>query len=128
MRIASEILSLRRNRASSVETLLAALEWEKAAHDDEHILSRGYAVREAADLVLLNVAVHAAELLMCEESRRTAFAFGGYSADLIPNCRRISSLNSAFCSSDICSIRLAASSSNLRMSLQVPRQCSWVIL
>lgn len=63
MRIASEILSLRRNRASSVETLLAALEWEKAAHDDEHILSRGYALREAADLVLLNVAVHAAEAL-----------------------------------------------------------------
>lgn len=63
MGIATEILSLRHNQFSSVKTLLAALEWEKAARDNEHVLSRGYAVREAVDIVLLNVAVHAADAL-----------------------------------------------------------------
>ena len=63
MTIATEILSLRQNQSSSVETLLAAIEWERAAQDEKHILSRHYAVREAADIVLLNVAVHAADAL-----------------------------------------------------------------
>jgi hypothetical protein len=63
MSIATEILSLRRDQSSSVKKLLAALDWQKAAQDDEHILSRGYAVGEAADIVLLNVAAHAAEAL-----------------------------------------------------------------
>jgi len=63
MSLATEILSLRREQSSSVERLLAALEWEKAAQDDEHVLSRGYAVLEAADMVLLNVAAHAADAL-----------------------------------------------------------------
>jgi len=63
MSIATEILSLRREQTSSVKALLAALDWQKAAKDDQHILARGYAVDEAADIVLLNVAVHAAEAL-----------------------------------------------------------------
>ena len=63
MSIATEILSLRRDQSSSVKRLLAALEWQKAARDDEHILSRGYAVNETADIVLLNVAAYAAEAL-----------------------------------------------------------------
>lgn len=63
MSVATKILSLRQNQSSSVETLLAAIEWEKAAQHEEHILSRHYAVREAADIVLLNVAVHAAAAL-----------------------------------------------------------------
>ena len=63
MSVATEILSLRQNQSSSVETLLAAIEWEKAAKEEEHIVSRRYAVREVADIVLLNVAVHAAEAL-----------------------------------------------------------------
>jgi len=63
MSIATEILNLRRNQSSSVEALLAAIDWQKAAQDSEHILSRRYAVIEAADIVLLNVAVHAAQAL-----------------------------------------------------------------
>jgi len=63
MNTATEILSLRRDQYSSVKRLLAALDWQKAARDDEHILSRGYAVDQAADIVLLNVAAHAAEAL-----------------------------------------------------------------
>ena len=39
------------------------LNWQKAAQDDGHILSRGFAVSEASDLVLLNVAVYVAEAL-----------------------------------------------------------------
>ena len=61
MSIATEILSLRRDQFSSVERLIAALEWERAA--PEHILLRRYAVTEAADVVLLNVAAHAADAL-----------------------------------------------------------------
>lgn len=63
MSIATEILSLRRDQSSSVERLVAVFDWERAAEDDKHILSRGYAVTEAADIVLLNVAVHAADAL-----------------------------------------------------------------
>ena len=63
MSILADILRLRHNQTSSIEIFLAALDWQKAAQDDERILSRGYAVTEAADLVLLNVAVHAAEAL-----------------------------------------------------------------
>ena len=63
MSIATEILSLRRNRQSSVKTLIAALDWQEAALDDVHILARGLAVLEVADAVLLNVAAHAAAAL-----------------------------------------------------------------
>lgn len=79
MSVATEILSLRQNQSSSVKTLLAAIEWEKAAQEEEHILSRGYAVREAADIVLLNVAVHAAEALseppVIRRTRRSLLSF-----------------------------------------------------
>jgi len=61
MSIATEILGLRRDQFSSVERLIAALEWERVAH--EHNLVRRYAVTEAADVVLLNVAAHAADTL-----------------------------------------------------------------
>jgi hypothetical protein len=63
MSLVTDILSLRQNRSSSVETLMAKIEWLKAAEEEAHISSRGFAVREAADIVLLNVATHAAETL-----------------------------------------------------------------
>jgi hypothetical protein len=63
MSIVAEILSLRRSQTSSVEILLGALDWQKSAQDKQHILARGYAVFEAADMVLLNVAAHAAGTL-----------------------------------------------------------------
>jgi len=63
MSIATEILSLRRDQSSSVATLIAAMEWESAAEDDVHMVSRGYAVMQAVDIVLLNVAVHTADAL-----------------------------------------------------------------
>jgi len=63
MSIATDILSLRQNQLSSVKTLMAKIDWLRAAEDEAHISSRGFAVREAADIVLLNVATHAAEAL-----------------------------------------------------------------
>ena len=63
MSVVTEILSLRQDRISSVSRLLAALEWKKCAYEAEHIMYRGVAVTQAADLVLLNVAAHCAEAL-----------------------------------------------------------------
>jgi len=61
MSIATEILGLRKDKLSSVERLLAAIEWQNGACELDHLLYRGVAVREAADLVLTNVAAYAAE-------------------------------------------------------------------
>jgi hypothetical protein len=61
MSIATEILSLRRDQTSSVTTLLALLDWQHAAHNKLFAETRSYAVTQAADVVLLNVAVHALE-------------------------------------------------------------------
>jgi hypothetical protein len=63
MSITTEILNLRRDRSSSVAALLNAMEWECAAQDDTRTLARGYDVLRMADLVLLNVAAHAADVL-----------------------------------------------------------------
>lgn len=62
MRIATDILNLRRRRFSSVETLISALE---RFHDApyEKLSARAFHVDEAADLVLTNVAAHAAETM-----------------------------------------------------------------
>jgi|SRR5215469_2792294 len=61
MSIATDILSLRRDRSSSVETLLGLMDWEHQAWEPDHRTSRHYAVEQAADTVLMAVAVHAAE-------------------------------------------------------------------
>jgi hypothetical protein len=61
MSIATEILSLRRDQTSSVTTLLALLDWQHAAHNKLFAETRSYAVTQAADVVLLNIAVHALE-------------------------------------------------------------------
>lgn len=63
MSITTEILNLRRDRSSSVAALLGAMEWECATEDDVRTLARGYDVLRIADLVLLNVAAHAANVL-----------------------------------------------------------------
>src|ERR1700730_2212142 len=61
MSIATEVLSLRRDQSSSVTTLLALLEWQHAAQDKLFAETRSHAAQAAADVVLLNVAVHALE-------------------------------------------------------------------
>ena len=71
MSLGTELLSLRRNRESSVRALIAAMEWQKAAKSDVHTLARGLAVLEAADTVLLNVAVHASGVMQESPAIRT---------------------------------------------------------
>ena|SRR5215467_404673 len=61
MSVVTEILSLRQNHFSSMMTLISAIDRHRAAHSDEQILGRSYAVLEAADMLLTNVAAHAAE-------------------------------------------------------------------
>ena len=78
MSITTEILSLRRDRSSSVAALLNAMEWECAAEDDTRTLARGYDVLRMADIVLLNVAAHAADVLgeppAIPKARRATFS------------------------------------------------------
>ena len=64
MSIATEILSLRRERMSSVTMLLALLHREREPAALHQLASRHYASLEAADTVLTNVAAHAAEAMM----------------------------------------------------------------
>lgn len=61
MSITTEILGLRREQNSTVDLLLGAIAWEKAARNPEHKRARHAAVLQFADLVLLNTAVHAGE-------------------------------------------------------------------
>ena len=72
MGIATEILGLRRNKTSSVKTLLGAIEWTYTAPIGTQSVARAYAAAEAADIVLLNVAVHAAEAMNEQPSTRRA--------------------------------------------------------
>jgi hypothetical protein len=73
MSIGTEILSLRQDKFSSVAGLIGAL--ERFSASNEHLEMRVYAVTECADLVLLNVAVHAMDALSelpTQASRRAA--------------------------------------------------------
>ena len=77
MGIATDILGLRHHHLSSVAELLAALEQVRDAPVDK-ILARVFLVSEAADVVLTNVAAHAAEALTQQlpirKARRVASA------------------------------------------------------
>jgi len=66
MGIATGILNLRSSKFSSVETLIAALERYRDA-PPERALTRLFQVDEAADLVLTNVAAHAAETMVAQQ-------------------------------------------------------------
>jgi hypothetical protein len=61
MSVGTEILSLRQDKFSSIAALIGAL--DRLSSSNEHSEMRVYAVTECADLVLLNVAVHAMEAL-----------------------------------------------------------------
>jgi hypothetical protein len=66
MGIATDILNLRHNQLSSVTLLISALErFNNSSH--ERALNRLFQVDEAADLVLTNVAAHAAEALVAPQ-------------------------------------------------------------
>src|ERR1051326_3347844 len=66
MSIATDILNLRHNKLSSVTILISALErFHDSPHERAH--SRLFQVDEAADIVLTNVAAHAAEALISQQ-------------------------------------------------------------
>lgn len=79
MSIATEILSLRRDQHSSVNLLIGAIAWEQAARNPLHKMARHADVLHLADLVLLNVAAHAAEAFgeppTIHKSRRAVVPF-----------------------------------------------------
>ena len=67
MGIATDILNLRRSRFSSVEMLISALDRLHDAADLGKMAARLFRVEEATDLVLTNVAAHAAEAMVAEQ-------------------------------------------------------------
>jgi hypothetical protein len=80
MSLVSEILSLRHDRFSSVARLMAAINRQGCPNEQcRHFVARDYAVKEAADTVLLNVAAHAADHLGespgTRKNRRAVVAF-----------------------------------------------------
>lgn len=72
MGIAAEILGLRSHHFSSVIGLLAALELIREASTVDKMSAREFMAGEAADLVLTNVAAHAAEALSEQPKIRKA--------------------------------------------------------
>jgi hypothetical protein len=79
MSVVTEILGLRQNQFSSMTTLLSAIERRKDAYTIDRLLRRSYAVTEAADALLTNVAAHCAEALSepptIPETRRAVVPF-----------------------------------------------------
>jgi len=71
MALATDMLALRRNQISSVETLLAALDWARAASATHFATARAYAAAQAADVVLYNVTIHALAALEEKPLRAT---------------------------------------------------------
>ena len=84
MSIGTEILSLRQDKFSSVAALIGAL--ERLSASNAHLEMRVYAVTECADLVLLNVAVHAMDALEAMDVSPTRS--GRRAASQVPRRRR----------------------------------------
>ena len=80
MSLVSEILSFRNDKFSSVARLMGAID-RQGCHNEQcrHFVARDYAVKEAADLVLINIAAHAADQLdeppAIHKSRRAVIPF-----------------------------------------------------
>ena len=77
MSIATEILKLRNDPTSSVSLLLGAMEWAQATKNQDIRVMRSHAIKQAVDLVLLNVAAYAQEPQgepHSRENRRVAVA------------------------------------------------------
>jgi len=66
--IAAELLSLRSDQTSSVSMLLSAIDWARATKNTGIKMMRSHGIKQAADLVLLNVAAHAQGALLQNET------------------------------------------------------------
>ena len=72
MNLGSELLNLRRNKISTVATLLSGIERLDSAQSETVRLTRQFALNDLGDAVLANVAVYAAESYWGNEPLRTA--------------------------------------------------------
>ncbi|HTZ48439.1 MAG TPA: hypothetical protein VMH20_12650 [Verrucomicrobiae bacterium] len=61
MTLGTDLLNLRRNRTSTVLTLISSTERLATARTDTTIMMRAFSLKELGDAVLANVAVHALE-------------------------------------------------------------------
>ena len=59
MNLGTDLLNLRRNKASTVATLIGGIERLVTAQSETTMMTRAFALNELADAVLAQVAVHA---------------------------------------------------------------------
>ena len=59
MNLGTDLLNLRRNKTSTVATLIGGIERLAAARSETTLLTRTFALNDLADAVLAQVAVHA---------------------------------------------------------------------
>jgi hypothetical protein len=59
MSLGTDLLNLRRNKTSTVATLLSGMERLATARSETTLMTRAFALNELADAVLAQVAVHA---------------------------------------------------------------------
>lgn len=72
MTLGTDLLSLRRNRTSTVLTLISGIERLAAARSETTMMMRAFSLHELGDAVLANVAVHALEAYWGDAPLRTA--------------------------------------------------------
>jgi hypothetical protein len=72
MSLGTDLLNLRRNRTSTVATLISGIERLGAARSDTTYMMRAFALKDLGDAVLANVAVHALEAYWGDTPLRSA--------------------------------------------------------
>lgn len=70
--IGTDLLNLRRNRMSTVATLISGIERLATARSDTTYMMRAFSLTELGDAVLANVAVHALEAYWGDTPLRNA--------------------------------------------------------
>lgn len=61
MSLGTDLLDLRRNKASTVAALIGGIEWLATAKSETTLLTRSFALYELSDAVLVQVAIYALE-------------------------------------------------------------------
>jgi len=72
MTLGTDLLNLRRNRTSTVATLISGIERLATAKSDTTLMMRAFSLKDLGDAVLANVAVHALEAYWGDAPLRNA--------------------------------------------------------
>lgn len=72
MSLGTDLLNLRRNRTSTVATLISGIERLATARSEITMMMRAFSLNELGDAVLANVAVHALEAYWGDAPLRNA--------------------------------------------------------